>query len=75
MTLTNYTKHCLENGDRLNVYILNEYMTPSQLQAMTNCCATYDEQRGAWFVSMNKDNYKAMCAALRGLKAHYFVKH
>ena len=58
MTLTSYTKYCLEHGDKLNVYIISERATPAQLQAMANCDAMYDAQEGFWFVEMTKENYK-----------------
>lgn len=74
MTLTSYTKYCLENGDKLNVFMMAERATPAQLQAMTNCDAKWNEQRGRWFVEMTKENYKAKCKALRGLKMEFFTK-
>jgi hypothetical protein len=74
MTLTSYTKYCLENGDKLNVFVIVERATPAQLQALTNCDAKYDKQQGYWFVEMAKENYKAKCKALRGLKMAFFTK-
>ena len=56
MTLTNYTKYSLENGDKLNVFVIVERATPAQLQAMKNCDAKYDTQKGCWFVEMIKGN-------------------
>lgn len=78
MTLTSYTKYCLEHGDKLNVYIISERATPAQLQAMANCDAMYDAQEGFWSVEMTKENYKAKCTALRGLHMAFFktaVRH
>ena len=74
MTLTSYTKYCLEHGDKLNVYIyiILERATPEQLQAMANCDAMYDSHEGFWFVEMTKENYKAKCTALRGLHMAFF---
>lgn len=72
MTLTSYTKYCLEHGDKLNVYIISERATPAQLQAMANCDAMADAQEGLWFVEMTKENYKAKCTALRGLHMAFF---
>ena len=72
MTLTSYTKYCLEHGDKLNVYIISERATPAQLQAMANCDAMYDAQEGTWFIEMTKENYKAKCTALRGLHMAFF---
>lgn len=73
MTLTSYTKYCLEHGDKLNVFIMSERATPAKLQAMANCDAKYDAQEGHWFVTMTKENYKAMCTALRGLHMAFFT--
>ena len=73
MTLTSYTKYCLEHGDKLNVFIMSERATPAQLQAMANCDAKYDAHEGHWFVIMTKENYKAMCMALRGLQMAFFT--
>ena len=74
MTLTSYTKYCLEQGDKLNVFVAVERATPAQLQALTNCDAKYDTQKGYWFVEMTKDNYKAKSKALRGLQMAFFTK-
>lgn len=74
MTLTSYTKYCLEHGDKLNVFVIVERATPAQLQAMINCGAKYDTQQGYWFVQMTKENYKAKCKALRGLQMAFFTK-
>ena len=74
MTLTSYTKYCLEQGDKLNVFVIVERATPAQLQAMKNCGAKYDTQKGCWFIEMTKDNYKAKCKALRGLQMEFFTK-
>ena len=74
MKLTSYTKYCLENGDKLNVFVIVERATPAQLQAMKNCDAKYDTQKVCWFVEMIKENYKAKCKALRGLKMAFFTK-
>lgn len=74
MTLTSYTKYCLENGDKLNVFVAVERATQAQLQALTNCDAKYDTQKGYWFIEMTKDNYKAKSKALRGLQMAFFTK-
>ena len=75
MTLTSYAEYCLKEGDKLKVYIFgNPNKTPRQLAAMRNCDAKYDTQRGRWFVEMTKDNYKAICKELRGLKMECFTK-
>ena len=74
MTLTSYTKYSLENGDKLNVFVIVERATPAQLQGMINCDAKYDTQKGYWFVEMTKEDYKAKCRVLRGLKMAFFTK-
>lgn len=72
MTLTSYTKYCLEHGDKLNVYLISECATPKQLQAIANCNAKYDSLEGLLFVEMTRENYKAKCTALRGLHMAFF---
>lgn len=75
MTLTSYTKYCLEHGDKLNVFVIVDLLaTPAQLQAMINCDAKYDTTQGYWFVQMTKEDYKAKCTALRGLRMAFFTK-
>ena len=74
MTLTSYAKYCLEHGDKLNVFVIVERATPSQLQAMMNCNAKWDKKRGCWYVEMTKEDYKAKCIALRGLKMAFCTK-
>lgn len=74
MTLTSYTKYCLENGDKLNVFVIVERATPKQLQALINCDAKYDTHKGYWFVEMTKEDYIAKCQVLRGLQMAFFTK-
>ena len=74
MTLTTYTKHVLNQGETIRVYLVSlDRPTPSQLQAMLNCDAQYDEAEGQWYVIMTKDNWQAKCNTLRGRKMNFFT--
>lgn len=75
MTLTSYTKYCLEHGDKLNVFVMaEEFHKPSKIEALAKCDAKYDLKKRCFRVEMTKENYKEKCKALRGLQMDFFTK-
>ena len=73
MTLTSYTKYCLENGKEIILNIANWYgFNEKQIAKLQNAGARLDEN-GEWMVDMNKDNYQAICKSLRGFQMGYFT--
>ena len=72
MTLTSYTKYCLENGKVIVVNIANLFgFNERQVAKLQNAGAFKED--GEWMVEMNKDNYQAICKSLKGFKMGYFI--
>lgn len=72
MTLTNYTKYCLENGREIILGIANWYgFNEKQIAKLKNAGARLNKY-GEWVVDMNKYNYQAICKSLRGFHMGYF---
>lgn len=72
MTLTSYTKYCLENGKVIVVNIANLFGFNERQVAKLQNAGAFNED-GEWMVEMNKDNYQAICKSLKGFKMGYFI--
>ena len=76
MTLTNYTKYVINEGEQIIVKIENLFgFNEKQIAKLQIAGATFNPERG-WEIEMSKANYLQKCKALRGFQMEYFrMKH